>query len=119
MQGFWAILADLSAFGKLSIKLKALSCKVFSFIQQTLHKGSIPYNPRPLHNTNRRTEDIKAIIRQEMPEILQYREMRDDYDSSVGALGAIWGPHSEESFWDALKAILEYSFGVQVINVTE
>jgi hypothetical protein len=50
-----------------------------------------------------------------MPEILQYREMRDDYDSSVDALGAIWGPHSEESFWDALKAILEYSFGVQVI----
>jgi hypothetical protein len=54
-----------------------------------------------------------------MPEILQDREMRDYYDSSVGALGAIWGPHSEESFWDALKAILEYSFGVQVINVTE
>jgi hypothetical protein len=54
-----------------------------------------------------------------MPEILQDREMRDYYDSSVGALGAIWGPHSEEFFWDALKAILEYSFGVQVINVTE
>lgn len=54
-----------------------------------------------------------------MPEILQDREMRDYYDSSVGALGAIWGPHSEESFWDALKAILEYSFGVPVINVTE
>ena len=50
-----------------------------------------------------------------MPEILQDREMRDYYDSSVGALGAIWGPHSEESFWDALKTILEESFGVQVI----
>ncbi|WP_286823641.1 DUF3782 domain-containing protein [Microcystis sp. LSC13-02] len=54
-----------------------------------------------------------------MPEILQDREMRDYYDSSVGALGAIWGPHSEESFWDALKTILEESFGVPVINVTE
>ena len=38
MQGFWAILADLSAFGKLSIKLKALSCKVFTIIQQTLFR---------------------------------------------------------------------------------
>ncbi|WP_287658418.1 MULTISPECIES: DUF3782 domain-containing protein [unclassified Microcystis] len=64
-------------------------------------------------------EEIKAIIRQEIPEIPQDREMRDDYDSGVGALGAIWGKHSEESFGDALKAILEESFGVQVINVTE
>ena len=54
-----------------------------------------------------------------MPEILQDREMRDDYDSGVDALGAIWEPHSEESFRAALKAILEESFGVQVINITE
>ncbi|BCU09692.1 hypothetical protein [Microcystis aeruginosa] len=54
-------------------------------------------------------EEIKAIIRQEIPEILQDREMRDDYDSGVDALGAIWEPHSEESFRDALKAILYYS----------
>ena len=40
-------------------------------------------------------EEIKAIIRQEMPEILQDREMRDYYDSSVDALGAIWEPQSE------------------------
>ncbi|CAO5004907.1 DUF3782 domain-containing protein [Microcystis aeruginosa] len=64
-------------------------------------------------------EDVKGIICQEMPEILQYREMRDDYHSSVGALAAIWRLHSEESFRDALKAILEESFGVQVINITE
>ncbi|MFY7886582.1 MAG: DUF3782 domain-containing protein, partial [Dolichospermum sp.] len=64
-------------------------------------------------------EEIKAIIRQEMAEILQDREMRDDYHSSVGALASIGGLHSEESFRDALKAILEESFGVQVINITE
>ncbi len=40
-------------------------------------------------------EEIKAIIRQEMPEIMQDREMRDYYDSSVDALGAIWELHSE------------------------
>jgi len=54
-----------------------------------------------------------------MPEIRQDREMRDDYDSSVDALGAIWGLHSEESFRNALKAILEESFGVRVLNITE
>ena len=64
-------------------------------------------------------EEIKAIIRQEMAEILQYREMRNDYDSSVGALASIWRLHSQESFRNALKAMLEESFGVQMINVTE
>ena len=64
-------------------------------------------------------EEIKAIIRQEMAEILQYREMRNDYDSSVGALASIWRLHSQESFRNALKAMLEESFGVQVINITE
>jgi len=48
---------------------------------------------------------------------LQDREMRDDYDSSVGALASIGGLNSEESFRAALKAILEESFGVQVINI--
>lgn len=54
-----------------------------------------------------------------MAEILQDREMRNDYDSSVGALAAIWRLHSQESFRNALKAMLEESFGVQMINVTE
>ena len=135
-------------------------------------------------------EEIKTIIRQEMPEILQDREMRDyimrsvnnyfagkqetesrfdqileelrrdreeqsrkwdeqnqkweeqnhkweenqrqieqllqeikavnrKYDSSIGAIGARWGLYSESSFRNALKAILEESFGVQVVNITE
>jgi hypothetical protein len=128
-------------------------------------------------------EEIKAIIRQEMPQILQDREMRDyivrsvnnyfagkqetesrfdqileelrrdreeqsrkwdeqnrkweenqrridqtleeikavnrKYDSTIGALGARWGLASEESFRNALKGILEASFGVQVVNITE
>ena len=135
-------------------------------------------------------EEIKAIIRQEIPEILQDREMRDyilrsvnnyfagkqetesrfdqileelrrdreeqsrkwdeqnqkweeqnhkweenqrqieqllqeikavnrKYDSSIGAIGARWGLYSESSFRNALKAILEESFGVQVVNITE
>ncbi len=41
------------------------------------------------------------------------------HDATIGALGARWGLYSEESFRKALKGILEDSFGVEVINVTE
>ncbi|QEP43695.1 DUF3782 domain-containing protein [Ectothiorhodospiraceae bacterium BW-2] len=41
------------------------------------------------------------------------------HDRSIGALGSRWGLQSERAFRDALAAILEQSFGVQVINVNE
>jgi hypothetical protein len=41
------------------------------------------------------------------------------HDSTIGALGARWGLHSEQSFRNALRGILEDSFGVQVLNVVE
>jgi hypothetical protein len=41
------------------------------------------------------------------------------HDSTLGALGACWGLYSEQSFRNALKGILEESFGVQVLNVVE
>jgi hypothetical protein len=41
------------------------------------------------------------------------------YDRSIGALGARWGVQSERAFRDALAGILEESFGVEVLNVTE
>lgn len=40
-------------------------------------------------------------------------------DRNIGALGSRWGIQSEKAFRDALAAILEKSFGVQVINVNE
>ena len=40
-------------------------------------------------------------------------------DRSVMALGARWGIKSERSFRNALAGILETSFGVQVLNVTD
>lgn len=43
----------------------------------------------------------------------------EKHNSSIGALGARWGLFSEESFRNGLKSILEESFGVQVLNVTE
>jgi len=47
------------------------------------------------------------------------RQLIRKYDSTIGALGARWGLHSEQSFRNALKGILEESFGVEVQNITE
>jgi hypothetical protein len=41
------------------------------------------------------------------------------YDRGIGALGSRWGLQSEKAFRDALAAILEKSFGVDVVNVTD
>lgn len=40
-------------------------------------------------------------------------------DIKISAIGARWGTQTESSFRNALKAILEESFGVHVINVNE
>ena len=54
---------------------------------------------------------------QEMLKSIQYLGRR--YDSTIGALGARWGLHSEASFRNGLKGILEELFDVQVLNVIE
>ncbi len=41
-------------------------------------------------------------------------KLSQKHDSSIGALGARWGLHSEASFRNGLKAILTESFGVRV-----
>jgi hypothetical protein len=40
-------------------------------------------------------------------------------DRGIGALGARWGMRSEKTFRDALAGILEKTFGVKVLNVSE
>jgi len=49
----------------------------------------------------------------------EIKNIRSRQESSVGALGARWGTAAESSFRNALKAILENRFDVQVLNVTE
>lgn len=41
------------------------------------------------------------------------------HDSTIGALGARWGLYAESSFRNALKGILEDSFGVEVYSHAE
>ncbi|MEA5470685.1 PD-(D/E)XK nuclease family protein [Spirulina sp. 06S082] len=49
----------------------------------------------------------------------EVRVLNRKHDSTIGALGARWGFRSEESFRKALQGILQESFGVEVINLTE
>ena len=61
-------------------------------------------------------EENQATINAMLQEI---RDLSRKHDSTIGALGARWGLHTEQSFRNALKGILENSFGVEVLNVTE
>ncbi|HYN76438.1 MAG TPA: DUF3782 domain-containing protein [Lamprocystis sp. (in: g-proteobacteria)] len=61
-------------------------------------------------------EEQTRFNRQVLDEL---RQTRLRQEQGIGALGARWGLASEASFRDALKGILERSFGVEVINVNE
>lgn len=47
------------------------------------------------------------------------KRMNKRYESTIGALGSRWGLYSEATFRNGLKAILEESFGVEVLNLNE
>ncbi len=63
-----------------------------------------------------RWEENQKVINQMLQAI---QALGRKHDSIIGALGARWGLHSEQSFRNALRGILEDSFGVQVLNVVE
>jgi hypothetical protein len=66
-------------------------------------------NARQWHEQHQYNQDILAELKR--------HDRR--YDSTIGALGSRWGLYSEASFRNALKGILEESFGVQVLNITD
>lgn len=51
--------------------------------------------------------------------LAEIQDQKRRYESSIGAIGSRWGLYSEESFRNALKGILEQSFGVQVLNIND
>ena len=65
---------------------------------------------------NRKWDENQRVINQMLQEI---RGLSRKHDSTIGALGARWGLYTEQSFRSALKAILEESFAVEVLSVTE
>ena len=64
---------------------------------------------RKWDENGRRQDEIRADI----------KAMNLKQESTIGALGARWGLYSEAAFRNGLKAILEDTFGVQVLNVVE
>jgi len=70
--------------------------------------------------TNKRLDNLIRQSDERFAAMLQeIKDIRSRQESSVGALGARWGISAESSFRNALKAILENRFDVQVLNVTE
>jgi len=65
---------------------------------------------------NRKWEENQQVIRQMLAEI---RALNRKHDTTIGALGARWGLHTEQSFRNALKGILGEAFQVEVLNVIE
>ena len=65
---------------------------------------------------NKRWDENQATINQMLRSI---QDLARKHDSTIGALGARWGLHTEQSFRNALRGILEEFFDVQVINVVE
>jgi len=71
---------------------------------------------RKWEEQNRKWEENNQQIQQMMLEI---KKLNSKHDSTIGALGARWGLYSESSFRNALKGILEDSFAVEVLHLTE
>ncbi len=57
--------------------------------------------------------------RQNQETLEEIKQMNRKHDSTIGALGSRWGLFSEKSFRNALAAILEESFGVEVLNIND
>jgi hypothetical protein len=65
---------------------------------------------------NRKWDEQNRTNQRVLDEIARSRSRQEQ---GIGALGARWGLASEQSFREALKGILEKSFGVQVLNINE
>jgi hypothetical protein len=81
-------------------------------------------NDRKWHEQHRESarkwdEQVKKWEENDKKWYAHEEKMRMELRSAIGALGARWGIQTEASFRDGLKAILEDSFDVEVLNVTE
>jgi hypothetical protein len=65
---------------------------------------------------NRKWEEQRQQNRETLEEI---KKMNKKHDSTIGALGSRWGLFSEASFRNGLAAILQDSFGVEVLNIND
>ncbi|MDJ0728872.1 MAG: DUF3782 domain-containing protein [Crocosphaera sp.] len=69
-----------------------------------------------IHEQNQKWHEQHQQNQETLAEI---KQMNRKHDSTIGALGSRWGLFSERSFRNALAAILEESFGVEVLNIND
>lgn len=65
---------------------------------------------------DKKWEENQKVIREML---LDMKALSRKHDTTIGALGARWGLHTEQAFRNALKGILEEFPGVEVLHVTE
>lgn len=65
------------------------------------------------------TEMLRKMQVQTDENIAEIKKANRRYDSAIGSIGSRWGLYSEASFRNGLKAILEESFGIEVLNLNE
>lgn len=73
-------------------------------------------NNRRWQENSRRLDKMQEQIDLTLREIQQVNRK---HDSTIGALGSRWGLYSEGSFRNALKSILQDSFGIEVLNLND
>ncbi|WP_006787883.1 PD-(D/E)XK nuclease family protein [Thiorhodospira sibirica] len=71
---------------------------------------------RKWEEQNRKWDEQNQANQKLLEEI---RQSRSRQEQGISAIGARWGLASEHSFREALKGILEQSFGVEVLNINE
>jgi len=71
---------------------------------------------RDREEQNRKWETNQQVINEMLTDI---GALARKHDTTIGALGARWGLHTEQAFRNALKGILEKFAGVEVLNITE
>jgi len=71
---------------------------------------------RKWEEQNRKWEANQQVINEILKDI---HALVRKHDTTIGALGARWGLHTEQAFREALKGILEEFANVEVINVLE
>ncbi|MFZ3048678.1 MAG: DUF3782 domain-containing protein, partial [Desulfatirhabdiaceae bacterium] len=83
--------------------------------QQTLERDRDEQS-RKWDEQNRKWEANQQVINEILKEI---HALARKHDTTIGALGARWGLHTEQAFRVAIKGILEEFTNVEVINVLE
>jgi hypothetical protein len=65
---------------------------------------------------NRKWETNQKVINEMLSDV---GALARKHDTTIGALGARWGLHTEQAFRNAMKGILEKFAKVEVLNITE